>query len=114
MAVNIYFYSDNESITSGKAQEVEDDLISQTTQKTRAGSAISKKSSMSRVGSAVSRKSSLSRIGSAKSQKSVAWSTSGISEVGSEFLLLDEEEETKKKKKNCCAEIISGKTKVKY
>ena len=112
---NLSFFLDNESISSGKIDEVEDDRISQATQKTRAGSGISKKSSMSRVGSAVSKKSNLSRIGSAKSQKSVVWSTSGISEVGSEFLLLDDEKgETKEKKKNCCAEIISGKMKAIY
>ena len=82
--------------------------MSQATQKTRIGSATSKKSSMSRVGSAISKKSNLTRAGSGKSQKSVVWSTSGISDVGSEFGLLDEDEDIKEKKKNCCSGIISG------
>ena len=82
--------------------------MSQVTQKTRVGSATSKKSSMSRVGSAISKKSNLMRAGSGKSQKSVVWSTGGISDVGSEFGLLDEDEEVKEKKKNCCSGIISG------
>ena len=63
---------------------------------------------MSRPVSSISKKSNLTRAGSGKSQKSVVWSTSGISDVGSEFLLLDEDEEPKEKKKNCCAGIISG------
>ena len=82
--------------------------MSQATQKTRIGSAASKKSSMSRAGSAISKKSNLTRAGSGKSQKSVVWSTSGISDVGSEFGLLDDDEEIKEKKKNCCSGIISG------
>ena len=63
---------------------------------------------MSRPVSSISKKSNLTRAGSGKSQKSVVWSTSGISDVGSEFLLLAEDEEPKEKKKNCCAGIISG------
>ena len=55
----------------------------------------------------MSNKSKHSRVGSAKSQKSVVWSTGEISDIGSEFGLLDEKDEPKKEKKGCF-HLISG------